>query len=219
MTLTRRSVLASTVAAATPHAPAKAQRPVIRIGVLNDMSGVYRDASGPTSAACARQAVDEFRAAHGGFDIEVLAADHQNRPDVGSNIARQWIDRDGVDMIVDVGNSAVALAVNGVCRDKDKAYVNSTAGSLELTGSQCSPVLVHWTYDNYMLSRSTGGALVGAGADSSPLIMSLAIRWSAKPRSSSARLAARCSAASDTRSRPAVTSRPSSCKPRAAAPR
>ncbi|SDE23789.1 substrate-binding protein [Belnapia rosea] len=76
-----------------------------------------------------------------------MTADHQNKPDVGSNIARQWIDRDGVDLIVDVGNSAVALAVNSVCRDKDKAYINSTAGTTELTGAQCSPVLVHWTYE------------------------------------------------------------------------
>jgi len=166
MPLTRRTLLASSaVAAAMPGALARAQQPVIRIGVLNDMSGPYRDASGPTSAACVRQAVEEFRSAHGGFEVEVLTADHQNKPDLGSNIARQWIDRDGVDLIVDVGNSAVALAVNNICRDKDRAYVNSTAGTTELTGAQCSPVLVHWTYDNYMLSRSTGGALVRAGGD------------------------------------------------------
>ena len=167
MTPTRRSLLVSAAAAATaPRFSAKAQAPAIKIGVLNDMSGPYRDASGPTSAACVRQAVEEFRAAHGGgFEVEVVAADHQNKPDVGSNIARQWIDRDGVDLIVDVGNSAVALAVNGICREKDRAYVNSTAGSTDLTGPQCSPTLVHWTYDNYMLSRSTGGAMVKAGGD------------------------------------------------------
>lgn len=168
MSVARRTLLASTAATvvAMAAAPAKAQRSVIKIGVLNDMSGPYRDASGPTSAACVRQAVEEFRSANGSSEVEVLTADHQNKPDVGSNIARQWIDRDGVDLIVDVGNSAVALAVNGVCRDKDKAYINSTAGTTELTGAQCSPVLVHWTYDNYMLSRSTGGALVKAGGDS-----------------------------------------------------
>ena len=166
MAPTRRSLLVSATAAATaPRFPARAQAPAIKIGVLNDMSGPYRDASGPTSAACVRQAVEEFRAARGGFEVEVVAADHQNKPDVGSNIARQWIDRDGVDLIVDVGNSAVALAVNGICREKDRAYVNSTAGSTDLTGPQCSPTLVHWTYDNYMLSRSTGGAMVKAGGD------------------------------------------------------
>lgn len=166
MVPTRRSLLVSTaVAAMIPHASAVAQRPTIKIGVLNDMSGPYRDASGPTSAACVRQAVEEFQATRGGFEVEVVAADHQNRPDVGSSIARQWIDRDGVDLIVDVGNSAVALAVNGICREKDRAYVNSTAGTTDLTGAQCSPSLVHWTYDNYMLSRSTGGALVRAGGD------------------------------------------------------
>ena len=166
MAPTRRSLLVSSaVAAMAPQSSAVAQRPAIKIGVLNDMSGPYRDASGPTSAACVRQAVEEFQAARGGFGVEVVAADHQNKPDVGSNIARQWIDRDGVDLIVDVGNSAVALAVNGICREKDRAYVNSTAGSTDLTGPQCSPTLVHWTYDNYMLSRSTGGAMVKAGGD------------------------------------------------------
>ncbi len=166
MVLKRRHLLAGAAAGAgLGGRPARAQAGGIKIGVLTDMSGVYRDATGPTSVACARQAAQEFQAAHGGFAVEVVSADHQNRPDVGSGIARQWFDRDGVDMIIDVGNSAVALAVNGVCREKDRAYVNSSAGTLDLTGAQCSPVLVHWTYDNYMLSRSTGGAMVRVGGD------------------------------------------------------
>ena len=101
-----------------------------------------------------------------GFRVEVLAADHQNKPDLGASIARQWFDRDGVDLIVDVGNSAVALAVGGVCRDKDRAYVNSTGGTTELTGRQCAPTTVHWTYDTWMLAHSTGAAMVKAGGDS-----------------------------------------------------
>ncbi|RAI60353.1 ABC transporter substrate-binding protein [Roseicella frigidaeris] len=138
--------------------------PTLKIGVLNDQSGVYRDISGPTSVACVRQAVQD--AGSRGFQVEILSADHQNKPDVGSNIARQWIDRDGVDVIVDVPNSAVALAVNGVVREKNKVYLNSTAATADLTGPQCSPNTVHWTYDTWMLARSTGGAMVKAGGDS-----------------------------------------------------
>ncbi|NOG70968.1 ABC transporter substrate-binding protein [Roseicella sp. DB1501] len=140
------------------------QGATLKIGVLNDQSGVYRDISGPTSVACVRQAVQD--AGSRGFQVEVLSADHQNKPDVGSNIARQWIDRDGVDVIVDVPNSAVALAVNGVVREKNKVYLNSTAATADLTGPQCSPNTVHWTYDTWMLARSTGGAMVKAGGDS-----------------------------------------------------
>ena len=170
MDLKRRHLLAGTAAIALPkrraHAQGGGQASPIRIGVLTDMSGVYRDATGPTSVACTRQAVSEFVAAHPGIEVEVIAADHQNRADIGAGIARRWFDRDGVDVVVDVGNSAVALAVNGVCREKNRAYVNSSAGALELTGSQCSPMLVHWTFDNYMLSRSTGAAMVKVGGRS-----------------------------------------------------
>ena len=112
MILNRRTLLAA--AAAVPLIrPARAQAGTIRIGVLNDQSGVYRDISGPTSVACVRQAIEEFGSK--GFQVEVLVGDHQNKTDIGATIARQWIDRDGVDMIIDVANSGVALAVNGVC--------------------------------------------------------------------------------------------------------
>ena len=111
-----------------------------------------------------RQAVQD--AGSHGFNVEVVFADHQNKPDVGSNIARQWIDRDGVDVIVDVPNSAVALAVNGVVREKNKVFLNSSAATADLTGPQCSPNTVHWTYDTWMLAHSTGGAMVKAGGDS-----------------------------------------------------
>jgi branched-chain amino acid transport system substrate-binding protein len=170
MILDRRSLLTGTAAAAAlpmlgglPRA-ARAQGNTLKIGVLNDMSGLYRDISGPTSVACVRQAVQDF-GNRGGLTVEVVSADHQNKPDVGSNIARQWFDRDGVDVIVDVPTSSVALAVAGVVKEKNKVYLNSTAASADLTGPACTPNTVHWTYDTWMLARSTGGAMVKAGGD------------------------------------------------------
>ncbi len=158
-------MLAASAAAATAgRARAQAPAPGIKIGVLNDMSGPYRDISGPFSVACVRQAVQDF--GDHGFAVEVVSADHGNKPDQGATIARRWLDTDGVDVIVDVPNSSVALAVNTVVREKDKAYVNSGAGTVDLTGAQCSPNTVHWTYDVHMLAKSTGGALVKAGGNS-----------------------------------------------------
>jgi len=162
MILNRRTLLA-TAAAAPLARTARAQAGMIRIGVLNDQSGVYRDISGPTSVACVRQAVEEFGSK--GFQVEVLTGDHQNKPDIGTTIARQWIDRDGVDMIIDVANSGVALAINGVCREKDRVYINSTGATADLTGSACAPTTIHWTYDTWMLAHSTGAAMVKAGGD------------------------------------------------------
>ena len=160
----RRTLLAaaSALAAAPLARPARAQAGVIKIGVLNDQSGVYRDISGPTSVACVRQAVED--GAHG-FPVEVLTGDHQNKPDIGAGIARQWIDRDGVDMIIDVANSGVALAINGVCKEKDRVYINSTGATADLTGPACAATTVHWTYDTWMLAHSTGAAMVRAGGD------------------------------------------------------
>jgi branched-chain amino acid transport system substrate-binding protein len=111
----------------------------------------------------AQLAAQEF--GNRGFTVEILSADHQNRPDVGSNIARQWIDRDGVDMIIDVPTSSVGLAVNQVMREKNKTYVNVGSATSDMTGAQCSPNTVHWVYDTYMLAKSTGGATVRAGGD------------------------------------------------------
>jgi branched-chain amino acid transport system substrate-binding protein len=165
MSLDRRSMLAGTFAAPLlAGRPARAQGTTLKIGVLNDMSGVYRDISGPGSVACVRQAVQDF-GNRAGIAVEVVSADHQNKPDVGSNIARQWFDRDGVDVVVDVPTSSVALAVAGVVREKNKVFLNSTAATADLTGSACSPNTVHWTYDTWMLARSTGGAMVKAGGD------------------------------------------------------
>ena len=168
MALDRRSVIKTaaalpTLAAAAPFRAARAQANTVKIGVLNDGSGMYRDISGQSSAVCARQAVQDFGPR--GFNVEILFADHQNKPDVGSNIARQWIDRDGVDVILDVTTSSVALAVNDVCREKNKVHINSTAATSDLTGPRCTPNTVHWTYDTWMLARSTGGAMVKAGGD------------------------------------------------------
>ncbi len=160
--LNRRTLLA-TAAAAPLVRPARAQGTPIKIGVLNDQSGVYRDISGPTSTACVRQAIEDLGGQ--GFAIEVVAGDHQNKPDIGTGIARQWIDREGVDMIIDVANSGVALAINSVCKEKDKVYVNSTGATADLTGSACAPTTVHWTYDTWMLAHSTGAAMVKAGGD------------------------------------------------------
>ena len=167
-TTSRRSVIAGAAATAAwgalPYRKASAQAAnTIKIGVLNDGSGMYRDISGPTAAACARQAVADFGAR--GFNVEVLVADHQNRPDVGSNIARQWIDRDGVDVLLDVTTSSVALAVNDICREKNKVHLNSSAATSDLTGRACTPNTIHWTYDTWMLAKSTGGAMVRAGGD------------------------------------------------------
>jgi len=172
MQISRRSLLGSaalgTAASALPvgRASAQAKLPVFKIGVLNDQSGPYRDTGGTTSVICAKQAVAEFASQMQGYTVEVVTADHQNKPDIGAGIARQWFDQDGVDMILDVPNSGVALAVSAVAKDKNKVHVNSGAATSDLTGGQCSPNLVHWTYDTWMLAKSTGGATVKAGGDS-----------------------------------------------------
>ncbi|MEN0075434.1 MAG: ABC transporter substrate-binding protein [Paracraurococcus sp.] len=167
MQATRRGLMAATTAAslggALPRARAQG-RPKIRIGVLNDQSGPYRDTSGLTSIACVEQAVQDF--GDHGFDIEVLRADHQNKPDIGATLARQWIDRDGVDVIADVPTSSVALAVAEVCRQKDRVHLNASATSVALTGEQCSPNTIVWSFDTYMMAASSGGATVKAGGDS-----------------------------------------------------
>ncbi len=166
MNINRRTLLgsAAAVAAGAPLVrPARAQGKPIRIGVMNDGSGPYRDIAGLASAAGVRLAVQEMADA---VKAEVLYADHQNKPDVGAGIARQWFDRDGVDLIMDVNTSSVALAVNQVCKEKDRAYINTGAATADLTGPQCTPVTIHWSYDTWMLARSTGGAVVQAGGDS-----------------------------------------------------
>jgi branched-chain amino acid transport system substrate-binding protein len=165
MQVSRRNILAGAAATgALPLSLARAQAAnTIRIGVMTDMSGTYRDNTGPTSVAAAREAASEFGASHG-FRIEIIEADHQNRPDVGVNLARQWYDQ-GVDLIIDVPTSSVGLAVSGVAREKNKAYINVGSATADMTGAQCSPNTIHWAYDTFMLARSTGGATVRAGGD------------------------------------------------------
>jgi branched-chain amino acid transport system substrate-binding protein len=149
-----------------PLRSAHAQRPKIRIGVLTDLSGPYRDITGPTSVVCVRQAVEDFGLAANTFDVEVTSADHQNQADIGVAIARSWIDNDSVDVIADVPNSAVALAVAQVARDKDRVHLSSGALTAALTDAQCSPNTVMWSSDTYLLAKSTGGAMVQSGGDS-----------------------------------------------------
>jgi branched-chain amino acid transport system substrate-binding protein len=137
----------------------------VKIGVLTDMSSLYADDTGPGSVAAAKMAVADFNPEAHGMKVDLVVADHQNKPDIGSNIARQWFDVDGVDAIVDVPNSGVALAVSEVTRDKNKVLLVSGAAIADLTGPKCSPNTVHWTYDTWMLAHSTAGALVKTGGD------------------------------------------------------
>src|ERR1700739_3579793 len=170
MNLNRRALLAASAAApvtiGVPLRSARAQTASIKIGVLGDQSGVYRDLSGPVAIEAVKLAITDSKAAGRDIAASVLSGDHQNKPDVGAALARQWIERDGVDVIVDVPNSAVALAVASVCKDLNKVYLNSPPVTADLTGPQLAPTTVHWTMDTWMLAHSTGGALVKAGGDS-----------------------------------------------------
>src|SRR5918994_1641483 len=137
----------------------------IKIGVMNDMSGTYADLSGQGSVIAAQMAVEDFGAAAKGLKVEIVGADHQNKPDIGSNVVRQWIDVDKVDVIVDVPTSSVALAVNGIVREKNKVFLVSGAAASDLTGAQCTPNTIHWTYDTWSLANGTGNAIVKTGGN------------------------------------------------------
>src|SRR4051795_10696903 len=139
--------LAALLACGTAHAQVS-----VKIGVLSDMSSLYADVGGPGSTSAAKMAVEDFGAAQKGLKVEIVSADHQNKPDVGTNIARQWYDVDKVDVIVDVPNSGVALAINEVTREKGKAFLAVGPGTSDLTGKACSPNTVHWSYDTWMLA-------------------------------------------------------------------
>jgi len=139
---------------------------VIKIGVMNDMSGTYADLSGPGSVLAARMAVEDFGAEKKGMKVEIVGADHQNKPDIGSNVVRTWIDVDKVDVIVDVPTSSVALAVNQIVKDKNKVFLVSGAAASDLTGKACTPNTIHWTYDTWALANGTGNAIVKTGGDS-----------------------------------------------------
>ena len=170
MTLERRSILAASGGAAAlgalPWRSARAQAAnTIKIGLLSDMSGPYRDLNGPNSISATRLAMQEMTAARG-LNVELVVADHQNRPDVGINITRQWFDRDGVDMVLNLAASSVALAVSELAREKNKVAIATSTATSDLTGRACNANTIHWVYDTYMLAKSTGAAMVRAGGDS-----------------------------------------------------
>ncbi len=158
-------LLAALLALGPATARAQISDGVIKIGVLNDQSGLYADLAGQGSVVAARMAVEDYGAEKKGMKVEVVFADHQNKADVGSAIARQWYDVDKVDLIVDVPNSGVALAVSQITRDKGKAFIVSSAATSDLTGKACSPNTIHWTYDTWALANGTANALVKQGAD------------------------------------------------------
>jgi branched-chain amino acid transport system substrate-binding protein len=159
------SLAAVAVALGCSGAQAQYTDGTIRIGVLNDMSGTYSDLSGRGSLIAARMAVEDFGAAAKGMKVEIVGADHQNRPDIGSNIVRKWIDTGKADVIVDVPTSSVALAVNEIVRDKNKVFLVSGGATSDLTGAKCTPNTIHWTYDTWALANGTGQAIVKTGGD------------------------------------------------------
>jgi branched-chain amino acid transport system substrate-binding protein len=150
------------IASAHGQSPADA----VRIGVLNDMSGVYSDDQGPGSLLAAQMAVEDHGGKAAGRKVEVVPGDHQNKTDLGAQIARRWIESEGVGMIIDVPNSAIALAVNEIVRDKNKVLIGSGAGTALLTGEKCSPNTVHWTYDTWAYGHGLARAIAGQGVKS-----------------------------------------------------
>jgi branched-chain amino acid transport system substrate-binding protein len=143
-----------------------AQDKTVKIGALSDQSGLYSDLGGPGSTLAAQMAVEDSGLTAKGWKIDIISGDHLNKPDVGVNIARQWFDVDKVDVIVDVPNSGVALAVSNVVKEKNGVLIDSGAGTSDLTNAQCTPNTIHWTYDTYTLAHGTGSALAKAGGDS-----------------------------------------------------
>ncbi|MEA2794454.1 MAG: branched-chain amino acid transport system substrate-binding protein [Bradyrhizobium sp.] len=164
-TLARRYAALIACAGLGLATPALAQDKTAKIGVLNDMSSLYADIGGPNSVVAVKMAVEDSGLAAKGWKIDVLSADHQNKPDVGVNIARQWIDVDKVDAIVDTPTSSVALAVSNLVKEKNSILINSGGASADLTGKACTPNTLSVTYDTYMLANGTGKALTKAGGD------------------------------------------------------
>jgi branched-chain amino acid transport system substrate-binding protein len=165
MSIKRSLSLAAALALAIGAAHAQISDGVVKIGVMNDQSGTYADLAGPGSVVAARMAVEDFGAAKKGLKVEILVADHQNKPEVGSSIARQWFDVDKVDMIADVPTSSVVLAVNQIAREKNKVLIVSTGATSDLYGKACTPNSIHWTYDTWSLANGTGTAVVKTGGN------------------------------------------------------
>jgi branched-chain amino acid transport system substrate-binding protein len=163
----KRMVIGMAVATALSLGTAQAQVSdgIVKIGVLSDMSSLYTDLAGAGSVVAAKLAIEDSGIEKRGYKVELVSADHQNKPDIGSGIASKWYDAEKVDVIVDVPNSGVALAVNQITKEKGKAFLVSGAASSDLTGKACTPNTIHWTYDTWMLANGTGGAIVKTGGD------------------------------------------------------
>jgi len=161
-----RNIIALAAALASSAAYAQYTDGVVKIGVLTDMSSLYADITGPGSVAAARLAVEDFGAAAKGIKVEIIGGDHQNKPDVGSNLASTWFDVDKVDVILDVPNSGVALAVSEIARQKNKLFLATGPATSDLTGPKCNANTIHWVYDTWALANGTGKAMVKSGGDS-----------------------------------------------------
>ena len=159
------ALLLGTAIALSVGGVASADDKVVKIGVLSDQSGLYADLAGPGSTLAAQMAIEDSGLKAKGWTIDLVSGDHQNKPDIGTTIARQWFDVDKVDTIVDVPNSGVALAVNNVVKEKNGVYINSGAATSDLTNAQCTPNTVHWTYDTYANAHTVGSAIVKNGGD------------------------------------------------------
>ena len=167
MKFSLNTLLACMLAAMGINAHAQISDGIVKIGVLNDMSGLYADITGPGSVVAAKMAVEDYlKSSKSNLKVEIVSADHQNKADIGSNIARQWYDTDKVDMIIDVPTSSVALAISQVSREKGEIHVNTGAATADLTGKACSPNTIHWLYDTWMLANGTGKAVVQHGGTS-----------------------------------------------------
>lgn len=161
--LSRRSLMVGTAAAVSVSRPVRAQVRPIRIGVLTDLSGPYRDTGGPTSVAAARQAMEDFAAAGNTVPVEIISADHQQKPDVAVGIAREWFDRGGVDAVVDVNNSAIAFAVTDLAQQRDTVQLNTGAFSADIAGARCSPNQIHWGSDSWQIAKTMATAMSTSG--------------------------------------------------------
>ncbi|MGA7066303.1 MAG: ABC transporter substrate-binding protein, partial [Pseudolabrys sp.] len=159
----RKTLGLAALAAVLACGPANAQQVNVKIGVLSDMSSLYADIGGPGSVAAAKMAIADFTKDNPNVKVEMIVGDHQNKPDIGSQIANQWYDVDKVDMIIDVPNSGVALAVSQVANQKNKVFIVSGAAASDLTGPKCNANTIHWTYDTWMLANGTGTAIVKTG--------------------------------------------------------
>jgi len=161
----RKMMWLAALAAGLACGGASAQQISVKIGVLSDMSSLYSDIGGAGSVIAAKMAIADFAKSNPDVKVELVSGDHQNKPDVGSQIANQWFDVEKVDMIVDIPNSGVALAVSQVANQKNKVFLASGPAASDLTGPKCNANTIHWTYDTWMLANGTGKALVKTGGD------------------------------------------------------